>query len=83
MVIMATALIFNLVSSILVWHPEGQSFNAVPMTVTEWVCDIVSIIWFFIGFLTMFYDMHQNEKEKIKEAVLESANELDKIVSES
>ena len=69
---MATALIFNLVSSLLVWHPEGQIFNVTPMTVTEWICDIVGIIWFFIGFLMMFYDTHQNEKEKIKEAALRS-----------
>lgn len=76
-VVMATALIFNLVSSLLVWHPEGQIFNATPMTVTEWICDIVGIIWFFIGFLMMFYDTHQNEKEKIKEAILETADELE------
>ena len=75
-VVIATALIFNLVSSLLVWHPEGQIFNTIPMTVTEWFCDIVSIIWFFIGFLMMFYDRHQNEKEKIKEAILETADEL-------
>lgn len=47
------------------------------MTVTEWICDIVGIIWFFIGFLMMFYDTHQNEKEKIKEAILETADELE------
>lgn len=76
-VVMVTALIFNLVSSLLVWHPEGQVFNATPMTVTEWICDIVGIIWFFIGFLMMFYDTHQNEKEKIKEAILETADELE------
>ena len=76
-VVMATALIFNLVSSLLVWHPKGQIFNATPMTVTEWICDIIGIIWFFIGFLMMFYDTHQNEKEKIKEAILETADELE------
>lgn len=76
-VVMATALIFNLVSSLLVWHPEGQILNATPMTVTEWICDIIGIIWFFIGFLMMFYDIHQNEKDKIKEAILETADELE------
>lgn len=76
-VVMATALIFNLVSSLLVWHPEGQVFNATPMTATEWICDIVGIICFLIGFLMMLYDTHQNKKEKIKEAILETADELE------
>lgn len=76
-VVIATSLIFNLVSSLLVWHPEGKVFNLTPMTVTEWICDIVSTTWFFVGFLIMFFDIHQNEKEKIKEAILEAKDELD------
>lgn len=76
-VVIATSLIFNLVSSLLVWHPEGKVFNLTPMTVTEWICDIVSTIWFFVGFLIMFFDINQNEKEKIKEAILEAKDELD------
>ena len=70
-------MIFKLVSSLLVWHPEGKVFNLTPMTVTEWICDIVSTIWFFVGFLIMFFDINQNEKEKIKEAILEAKDELD------
>lgn len=76
--IIAFALIFNLVSSLLVYHPDGHIFNATPMTVTEWICDIVSIICFFVGFLTMMYDMHQNEKEKVEEAIIESYDEVNK-----
>ena len=76
-VVIATSLIFNLVSSLLVWHPKGKVFNLTPMTVTEWICDIVSTTWFFVGFLIMFFDIHQNEKEKIKEAILEAKDELD------
>lgn len=77
-VVIATSLIFNLVSSLLVWHPEGQKFNAMPMTVTEWVCDIISIIWFFVGVLMLLFDADQNEKEKIKEAIHEAREELQK-----
>ena len=77
-VVIATSLIFNLVSSLLVWHPEGKVFNLTPMTVTEWIYDIVSTIWFFVGILMMFFDIHQNEKEKIKEAILETKAELEK-----
>ena len=77
-VVIATSLIFNLVSSLLVWHPEGKAFNLIPMTVTEWICDIVSTIWFFVGILMMFFDIHQNQKEKIKEAIFEAKEELEK-----
>lgn len=77
-VVIATSLIFNLVSSLLVWHPEGQKFNTAPLTVTEWICDIISIVWFFIGMLMMFYDIHQNQKEKLKEAIFEAKEELEK-----
>ena len=75
-VIIATSLIFNLVSSLLVWHPDGVIFNSHPMTIVEWVCDIISTIWFFIGFVMMFCDIHENEKQKIKEAILETNEEL-------
>ncbi len=71
-VVMAASLIFNLVSSLLVYRPEGTKFNMTPLTVTEWVCDIISIIIFVIGWLMMFYDINRDQKEKIKEALNES-----------
>lgn len=33
--IVAISLIFNLISSLLVWHPPGIQFNIAPMTITE------------------------------------------------
>ena len=77
-VVIATSLIFNLVSSLLVWHPDGQKFNTTPLTVSEWICDIVSIVWFLFGMMMMFFDLHQNQKEKIKEAIFEAKEELEK-----
>ena len=77
-VVIATSLIFNLVSSLLVWHPEGRRFNTTPLTVTEWICDIIAIVWFFFGMTMMFFDIHQNQKEKIKEAIFEAKEELEK-----
>lgn len=74
--VIATSLIFNLISSLLVWHPEGQVFNKSPMTVTEWICDIISIVWFLHGFVLMFVDIHLEEKKRIKEAILEASEEL-------
>lgn len=75
-VVIGTALVFNLTSSLLVWKPEGVILNLKPMTVVEWICDIISIVWFFAGFIMMFFDIHENEKQKIKEAILETNEEL-------
>lgn len=74
--IIGSSLTFNLVSSLLVWHPEGQIFNPSPIATIEWVCDIISSVTFFIGLVMMFLDIHDDEKQKIKEAILESNEEL-------
>lgn len=74
--VMASSLVFNLVSSLLVWHPEGVKFNATPATVTEWICDIIGIVWFLFGLAMMFFDLHLDEKRRIKEAILECNEEL-------
>lgn len=70
--IMAASLIFNLVSSLLVYKPEGVPFNQSPLTVSEWICDIISMIVFAVGLLMMFYDINSDWKQKIKEALNES-----------
>ena len=67
-VVIATSLIFNLVTSLLVWHPEGKLFNLMPMTITEWICDIICITWFFIGFLMALYDANKDSKKQMEEA---------------
>lgn len=72
--VMAASLIFNLLSSLMVYKPDGVKFNMTPITVTEWVCDIISIIVFAIGWLMMFYDINSDQKQKIKEALNESKN---------
>lgn len=73
------ALIFNLLSSLLVWHPEGVIFNKTPKTVTEWICDIISVAGFFTGFLMMLYDSNKDSKEKMEEAFKYGADELRKV----
>lgn len=74
--VVASSLVFNLVSSLLVWHPEGVKFNATPETVTEWICDIIGFVWFLFGFAMMFFDLNLDGKRKIKEAILECDEEL-------
>lgn len=66
--VVASALVFNLVSSLLVWHPEGVKFNKTPMTVTEWVCDIIGFVWFFTGILMALYDSNKDSKIQMEEA---------------
>lgn len=77
-VVIGAALVFNLVSSLLVWHPDGKMFNIRPMTVTEWVCDIIAIIGYCTGFVMMLFDANKDTKDKIKEAFLEANEELKK-----
>ena len=77
-VLIGTALVFNLVSSLLVYHPDGKLFNIHPMTVTEWVCDIIAVIGYCTGFAMMLFDANKDTKNKIKEAFLEANEELKK-----
>ena len=74
--VIGAALVFNLVTSLLVYHPDGKLFNQHPMTVTEWVCDIIAIIGCFTGFVMMLFDANRDTKDKIKEAFLEANEEL-------
>lgn len=77
--VIASALIFNLVSSLLVYKPDGVAFNKTPLTITEWICDILSLIVFFTGFLMMFFDSNKDSKEKSKEAFEYGAEEFKKV----
>ena len=64
----ASSLIFNLISSLLVYKPDGVVFNYKQLTITEWICDIIGIVWFFVGLLMLMYDGNRNAKEQLKEA---------------
>lgn len=74
--VIGAALVFNLVTSLLVWHPASKTFNITPMTVTEWVCDIIAVIGCSVGFAMMLFDANKDTKDKIKEAFLEANEEL-------
>ena len=75
-VVIATSLIFNLVTSLLVEHPDGKLFNLYPMTVTEWICDNIGIVWFFTGFLMALYDVNKDSKIQMEEAFKKCADIL-------
>ena len=74
--IVAISLIFNLISSLLVWHPPGMQFNIAPMTIIEWVFDIISVVIGLFGLVVIFYDINMDSKKKIKEALLEANDEI-------
>lgn len=63
-IVIASALLFNLISSLLVWHPAGQIFNIYPLTVTEWICDIISTVLAFTGAIMSLYDVNADMKQK-------------------
>lgn len=77
-VVIGAALVFNLVTSLLVYRPDGKLFNLHPMTVAEWVCDIIAVIGYCTGFAMMLFDANRDTKDKIKEAFLEANEELKK-----
>ena len=54
--IITAGLIFNLITSIM-FAAEGVPFNKSPLTVGEWICDIISILVILFGTMKMIYDM--------------------------
>ena len=38
------------------------------MTITEWLCDIIGVTWFFTGFLMALYDANKDSKNQMEEA---------------
>lgn len=77
--VIASSLIFNLVSSLLVYKPDGAVFNYESLTITEWICDIIGIVWFFVGLLMLMYDGNRNAKEQLKEAFDYGVEEFRKV----
>lgn len=75
-VVIATSLIFNLVTSLLVEHPDGKLFNLYPMTITEWICDIIGVTWFFTGFLMALYDANKDSRIQMEQAFKKGADML-------
>ena len=63
--VIAGSLVFNLVSSLLVYKPEGVVINKTPLTITEWICDILSMTLFFVGMLMLLYDSNKDGKESV------------------
>lgn len=61
---MAASMIFNLIES-LYFAVESVPFNLKPMSVGEWICDIIATIGFLFGFMLMFYDVWSYKPKEI------------------
>jgi hypothetical protein len=61
--VIAAAMFFNLIESI-VFAKNGSPFNLKPLSVGEWICDIISTLIFIFGVMMATYDLW-NYKPKI------------------
>jgi len=73
--VMLLGMIFNLIESLLVYRPEGVIFNLEPLTVMEWILDIVAFAIVAFGFILTAYDINTDSKLKIKEGIIEAVDE--------
>lgn len=53
--VVALGMIFNLVESIM-FAKSGNPFNLKPLSIGEWVCDIISILVILFGVMLASYD---------------------------
>lgn len=60
---MAIGLIFNLVTSSM-FAQGGNPFNLTPVSIGEWICDIVSILILVFGNMMMCYDIWSYKPKK-------------------
>lgn len=54
--IIAGAMGFNLIESI-VFAQNGKPFNLKPLSIGEWICDIISTLGFIFGAMMAIYDL--------------------------
>ena len=57
-------MIFNVVESVL-FAQNGNPFNLKPLSVGEWVCDIITTLIVVFGFMMAIYDMWKCKPKKI------------------
>lgn len=62
--IVAAGMIFNLISSIL-FAKNGAPFNLQPLSIGEWICDIISSMIILFGAMTMAYDIWNYKPKQI------------------
>lgn len=62
--IIAGSMIFNLVESI-VFAQKGKPFNLKPLSIGEWICDIISNLGLIFGAMMAIYDLWDYRPKKI------------------
>jgi hypothetical protein len=58
--------IFNLVSSLIVGAGTEIGFNLKPMSITEWICDLISNIGALYAIMLSVYDLLKFQQPKYK-----------------
>lgn len=64
LLVIGGSMIFNLLTSML-FAKNGMPFNLKPLSVGEWVCDMVSMLIFFFGLMLMTYDIWEYKPKKM------------------
>lgn len=62
--VIAGSMIFNLAESLL-FAKNGQPFNIKPLSIGEWICDMISTLIFVFGLMMATYDMWKYKPRKI------------------
>jgi|GEM_PF-6719944 len=57
-------MIFNVIESVF-FAQNGNPFNLKPLSVGEWVCDIIATLIVVFGFMMATYDMWKYKPKKI------------------
>lgn len=61
--VIATGMVFNLVESIM-FAQNGNPFNLKPLSIGEWICDIIATLIFLFGLMLMTYDIWKYKPKK-------------------
>lgn len=77
-VVCVIAMIIN-ITAIIIFYNIGD-FTEAPLyaKLVEMILEMISLIGLIWGMMMAYYDCNKDQKEKIKEAILESADEVAK-----
>lgn len=78
--VIAIGMIFNLIESVM-FAKNGNPFNLKPLSVGEWLCDIIAILIILFGLMLSSYDLWSYKPKKTITYKIVN-NEISEIVEE-